>query len=300
MPGKLFCGGMGMFIQEWNFFTGEKLEPPEINWDEEDRYAIIAFLLMSLGGKFENGGMIRFDDLFGLGEGGEGKMETDEGEEDPETRKKRETRDAVVRECGKFLAGLDDEERYDVVQDEIDKFIEGKGGSYGCAIGGGYGSFRLDGGPWRLWDLVRLTAFDGDYQEGKRRLLKHLARKWNIDPQTLPALESSAKRFREIGNERRELEESDTPYREAKARLAALEGEERELWRELKKHGIAGGLNEPVEEDGEDDEEEEPDLGERIADGICEGIDEFTNTVGECIEGLGSFIAETIEKVTGQ
>jgi hypothetical protein len=324
---------MGMHIQERGFFSGEKFDPPKINWDEEDRYAIIAFLLMSLNGKPENAGMIRFDDLFGLGGDAEGAAEADAGEEeeDTETRQKRETRNAIERECGKFLAGLDDEERYDAVQDEIDKFIEGNDGVYGCAIGGGYGPGKLDGGPYRLWDMALLVVFDKDYPGSKRRLLKHLARKWNIDPQTLPMLESTARRFRETGKERRELEESGMSYREVKARLAALEQEEGELWRELKKHGIAenretsafvamhinrinswraiSGLQ-PIQADlneleelaanEDEDEEEEPDLGEKIADSICEGIDEFTNTVGECIEGLGSFIAESIETVTSR
>jgi hypothetical protein len=230
----------------------------------------------------------------------------------------------VVRECEKFLEGLGDDERYDVIQDEIDKFIEGEdGNNLKCTIGGSYGTFglmaargRLEGGNYRLWDMVKLAVFDDGYGGNKRRLLKHLARKWDINGSVLPALEDAAKTLAAIVRERRSLAESDRPFREVGALLAGLDGREKEAWQKLKELGIdkdrdisaigelwrgitdatllAAGLFNPdlkdalekanEEDDGSEDEEdgeeyEEPGLGDKIADGVCAGIEKVTDII---------------------
>jgi hypothetical protein len=234
-----------MHLKEENPFSGEIYEPPKIHWDEEDKYAIIAFLLLSIDKKADKDGMVRLDDLFGLND------TTPEPEEciRPSERKKNlEIRDTVVRECEKFLDAVGGGERYDIIQDEIDKFIEGKDGeNVQCAIGGSYGTFgssslygqhRLDGGNYRLWELVKLVVSDADYQGNKRRLLRHLSRKWNIDGSVLPVLEDAAKTLPAISWEQRELTESDKSFREVTNLLAELETREKEVWKALYALGI--------------------------------------------------------------
>jgi hypothetical protein len=210
----------------------------------------------------------------------------------------------VVRECERFLDSLPDDERYDAVQDEIDNFIEGKDGrNLKCAIGGSYETFdsgysallqvysafgrcdKLEGGNCRLWDLVRLVVFDGDYNGNKRRLLKHLARKWDIDGSVLPRMEDAAKTLAAIERERRELSESDRPFREVTALLLELETREKEIWGSLEKLGIVKACVEE-KEDEEEYDYEEPSIGDKVADGICSGIETVTNILCAPFEWL--------------
>jgi hypothetical protein len=240
MPGKIQRWRNIMYLNNGNFITGETYDPPRIEWHEQDKYAIIGFLLLNLDKKADKDGMVRFDDLFGLNEA------VPEGEEeDDNAKEQRETRDAVIRECEKFLARLNDAERYDIILDEIDRFIEGEDGyNSTCAIGGSYATFggastKLTGGAYVLWDMVKLVLNDIDYNGGKKRLLKHLARKWDIDPAVLPQLETTAKNLAGIARERTEIKVGDRPYREVVEVLARLDAEETEAWIPLKKLGIA-------------------------------------------------------------
>jgi hypothetical protein len=212
---------------------GKPYDNPKIKWHEEDKYAIIAFLRLSIDKKADKDGMVRLDDLFDLNE----TASEPAGEE---------TKDTIISECEMFLAGLEDDERYDIIQDEIDKFIEGKDGDNAqCTIGDSYRTFgsssrqnRFYDGKYRLWELVKLVVSDADYQGNKRRLLKHLSRKWDIDGSVLPALEDAAKTLSAISRERRELTESDKSFREVTNLLAELETREKETWKALYAIGI--------------------------------------------------------------
>jgi hypothetical protein len=312
-----------MYREERDFLSGETYDKPKIYWEEDDKYAVIAFLLLSVDKTAGEGGKVRLDSLFGLDE----TAPESEGGESTETAKKREARDAAVRECEKFLGSLRDDERYDAVQDEIDKLIEGEDGhNLKCAIGDSYVTFgmtaggKLEGGNYRLWDMVKLAVSDDDYCGNKRRLLKHLARKWDIDGTVLPALEDAAKTLAAVTREWQPLAESDRPFREVMALLAELEAREKGAWKKLKKLGVykdrsvsalgeawrglansAAGLaglldpdfkagpgeesddDEEGSEDSEDiegwEEYEEPGIGEKIADGVCFGIEKITDVL---------------------
>jgi hypothetical protein len=268
----------------------EPYDRPKIQWHEEDKYAIIAFLLLSIDKKVDKDGMVRLDDLFGLNDT---TPEPEEYIRPSEKKKNMEIRDAVVRECEKFLDAVGGDERYDIIQDEIDKFIEGDDGdNVQCTIGGSYRTFsltgqnRLDGGNYRLWDLVKLVVSDADYQGNKRRLLKHLVRKWDIDGSVLPALEDAAKTLSAISRERRELTESDKPFREVTNRLAELETQEKEVWKALYALGISedrdtSAIAESLQRLGVTaeslEEDEESGIGDKLADGICSGIVKVTD-----------------------
>jgi hypothetical protein len=311
-----------MYCNERDLLFGTVYDPPKILWDEADKYAIIAYLLLSLDKKADKDGMVRFDDLFGLDE-----TVPDDGEE-AGPNEKQEARDAIIRECDKFLAGLDEDSRYDCVADEIDRFIDGED-NYPCNIGGSYTTFgsshnqnRLDSASYRLWDLVLLVVYDADYEGNKKRLLKHLSRKWGIEQAVLSQLESAAKALADIEKERESVKKSDRPYREVCQVLAELENREKETWKILKKMGIAEDRNvstfaslhsalinsslklaglkpdftvdlneidEETDEDDEDDGYEEPDIGDKIAEGIlnvADGISNVINDLAMKISGL--------------
>lgn len=230
-----------MYLQEKSIFGDEIFDRPVINWEEQEKYAIIAFLLLSLDKKADHEGKVRFDDLFGLNETGHEEGE----EENTEAGAKQEARDAIIRECERFLDSLDENERYDAIADEIDRFIEGDNSRYSvCNIGGSYGTWgsansgKLSGGINALWNMVRFAISGADYSASQKRLLKHLARKWDVEASMFPVLENAAKRFPEIARKRKELSESNLPHNEVLAILAGLDTEEAELWKHLKRHGV--------------------------------------------------------------
>jgi hypothetical protein len=320
-----------VFAEEMSLMTGETHEQPAIHWDGEDKYAIIAFLLLSLDKKADENGMVRFDGLFGLNDATP-ENEEDRGD-DADSRKKRETRDAIVRECEAFLDRLDADERYDAIVDEIDRFIQGEDATFSkCAIGGSYRTFgggrngKLDGNAHRLYELVKLVIADTGYSGSKRRLLKHLARKWDLDPSALPVLENAARLLPETARKRQELSDSDLPHREVAAKLAELDAEEQETGKQLKSLGIAetlaasayiasqyGILNslralngeEPVRPDINEigvmadggEEDAEPGFGEKVLEGIGDGICAGIETVTRMICAPFDFLAEKISRL---
>jgi len=70
------------------------------------------------------------------------------------------------------------------------------------------------------------------------RLLKHLARKWDIDKSVLTILATSAESLNEIGWKRSEIQNSKMPYNEAVSALAELDDREKSVWEELGKLNI--------------------------------------------------------------
>jgi hypothetical protein len=288
-----------MYLEEIHLFSDKMHETPKIHWDEDDKYAIIGFLLMSIDKKADEEGKARLDDLFGLNETA---PKPEGGESGESNEEKKKARDMVVRECEKFLAGLDDGDRYDCIMDAIDKFIEGEDGrNLQCVIGDSYGTLgaagrnKLEGAVYRLWDLTKLVVFDADYLGNKKRLLKHLARKWDIESSVLPVLENAAKTLAAIKQERQELVESDKPYRGVTAALAGLEAREKETWRQLEKLGVYeddaenGGYNQFDEEDIAEDDENEYDGYSRfdeIVARISDGASSFLNQIADGLENF--------------
>jgi hypothetical protein len=55
-----------MYLEERNLLTGKTYDAPKIHWNGEDKYAIIAFLLMSIDKTADVNRKVRLDDLFGL------------------------------------------------------------------------------------------------------------------------------------------------------------------------------------------------------------------------------------------
>ncbi|WP_198429882.1 hypothetical protein [Treponema primitia] len=301
-----------------DILTGKTLDNPQILWDEEDKYAIIIYLLLSLEKKAGKDELARFDDLFGLTSTKPEETAIDEDENVNKLEGLAESRETIIRECEKFLAELDEASRYDCIVDEIDRFIEG-GADHDstCVIGSSYANFgkdnKLDGGAYWLFDLVKLVIADADYSGNKKRLIKHLARKWNVEATVLTMLEKSAKTFLSIRKARAEIEASDKPYHEAVKLLNALDIAEKEAWRELNNAGVAKDKktsayvaaqnrvseaienltgkpmdrlkpNDTGEVSEEDDDDEEPDFWDEVADKAVSGIQWFFGGIADAIE----------------
>ncbi|MDR0442147.1 MAG: hypothetical protein LBH44_01910 [Treponema sp.] len=269
---------------------------PNIVWDIDDRYAIIAFLLMSVDKKPDTMSMKKLDTFMGI-------APVEKGSDTEENDKLQAVRNAVVRECGVFLDSLDRNDSYcDSLMDEIDCIIDGDDN---CGIGGGHSvgllddePIKLPGGVHFLFDYIGLILNEGSYSENQKRILRHLARKWKINTSALPVLESSVKSLNEINEKRTGISDSDMPYREAVPALSDLEKEEQAVWGKLKEFGITNeraidaenyniGKNfakalfpfHPLLKDKNDckDEDDEEDakeytLSDKIGDTIVDGI----------------------------
>jgi len=296
-----------MFLRDFDVFAGEKIESPEIIWEKNDRYAIIAFLLLSVDGKMNDENLKKFDAFM---DAGRVKTKNNDEEED-ENSALPAVRDLIIREGGIFLDSLEQDESYcDYVLDEIDRIING---NEKCNIGNGYMPWgrttrhkELPGAAYILFDYVRLRDSGNGYSKNQKRIIKHLAQKWDVDKSVLTILKDSAKTLDEICKKRDEIENSDMPHREAVSALSGLNAGEKAVWKKLNDLNIAkdratsayvthtnavadaiarlGG--EPTwvrikdeDEPDEEEEEEEESLSDKIGDGIVEGIQKVTDII---------------------
>jgi hypothetical protein len=287
-----------MYINDEEVGIGDSPKKPEIKWNAMDRYAIIAFLLKSIDKNAGKDGLVRFDDLFGLKEKEMDK--TDPGYEANVDEKNEliKARDTIISECEKFIATLYFDNRYDCIVEEIDRFIEG-GTEYDstCVIGSSYGSCdsaeflktaadRLIGDTDCLFPLVKFVIDDADYDGNKRRLLKHIARKWNLANTVLPEIEDIARKLSLIEKEQREAKSSDKPYPEVIEILAALEEQEKAVWEEFQKlSGSTTGDEMSFETEAEDDDEES-NCWEKATESICEGIQSIFGGISDGLNDL--------------
>jgi hypothetical protein len=297
-----------MFLRDFDVFAGEKIDSPEIIWEKNDRYAIIAFLLLSVDGKMNDENLKKFDAFM---DANQVKTKNNDEEED-ENSALPAVRDIIIREGGIFLDSLERDESYcDYVMDEIDRIIDG---NEKCNIGNGYMPWgrttrhkELPGAAYILFEYVKLQDSGNDYSKNQKRIIKHLAQKWDVDRSVLTLLKDSAKTLDEISKKRHEIENSDMPYREAVSALSGLNAEEKAVWKKLNDLNIAkdratsayvthanavadaiarlGGEptwvrirdeDEPYEEE---EEEEEESLSDKIGDGIVEGIQKVTDII---------------------
>ena len=168
-------------MKDFDYTTMETVDPPQIIWDKNDRFAIVAFLLLSVDRQINADSLKKIDEFMGLGEQ---KAVNSEEETDDNYSMLLAVREAVIREGNAFLESIEnDEDRYDCIIDELNRVFEG---SDVCSIGDGYSASsaknrnNLDGAAYWLFDCLKLVVFDDDYSGNKKRFLKYLARKWNI------------------------------------------------------------------------------------------------------------------------
>jgi hypothetical protein len=228
---------------------------------ESSKKTAVLWLLLSIDKKLEKDQTYRLDDLFGLSQ-----AEPEDGEDEEEAKEEwRETKAKITGALNRFLDsldGLDANERYDAIADEIDKFAEDTDVSF-------------------LWSLVRLVYQDDDYAGNKRRVLRHLCRKLGLDSTVLPALENAAKTLAEVKKEREELTASDRPYREVAAALSGLDLKEKETLDSLGELGVG------MSELSGDDEGGEVSYGEdNIVDKVGDAVVEIIRGVADGVEGI--------------
>jgi hypothetical protein len=90
-----------------------------------------------------------------------------------------------------------------------------------------------------LFEYVKLLDSDSGCSKNQKRLLKHLAQKWDVDKSVLAVIEEYAKTLGEICKRRHEIENSDMPHREAVSALSGLETEQKAVWKKLNALNIA-------------------------------------------------------------
>ena len=240
-----------MYYEDLYDDSGEENDSPKVFWDNADRYAIIAFLLLSVDGKMSDDDLKKLDAFIGTDE-----VEAEDIDECPRYglfRKRAykpapkkttacrsfnnmeelpSTKDVIIREGGAFLDSLDPEERDDCIIDEIDRVIKG---SKKCGIGDGYDSEgdALPGTAYTIFNFIKWMYPGKGCSKNQKRILKHLARKWDVDKSLLPVLENSVKLLDEIDRKRVEIKDSDMPHREAVSALAELNAREKAVQEEL-------------------------------------------------------------------
>ena len=282
---------------------------PTIIWDRKSRYAIIAFLIMSINGKMGAESLKKLDVFMGIIEE-EVDSFNDEEDDDSKLQLLIEMREAIIQEGNTFLDSISQEENHhDFLINELDCLIDGCGK---CYIGSGYAlnsknnkPIIIKGDASRLYEYLDLVIFD-DYSIGQRRFLQRLAHKWAIDKSVLPVLENAAKNLSEINMKRHDIQNRDMSYREAVNALAELDEHEKVIWDKLKKMGINKGYrtsyketyasaiaaisnwtdNPITEDEAMDDMEDEYTITDRIGDGIVGGIMKFGELVSAPFEWL--------------
>ena len=214
-------------------------------WDT-DRYAIIAFLLLSVDEIIGADGLEKLGRFMGIAETKTG------GDADNRLAGLRAARDEIVRQGNAFLENIDgDDVRYDCVTEELDNVIDGNenlgiAGRWwwlmpGHAPGETAAFGKLEGSADRLFHYLRLVFFDEDYRGGnKKRFLKYLAKKWGIRKSILPTLEDCARSLDGINRRRFEIGDSDMPHREAVAVLAGLDAREESIRQKLGELRVMG------------------------------------------------------------
>jgi hypothetical protein len=261
----------------WRYIMDDEDDEDEDFEDDEDietdgtfdraelsRQAAVVWLLLSIDKKLDPDKLYRLDELFGLSED---KLEK---EDKGALEEWREMKALAAETCGRFLAsleGLDANERYDAIVDEIDKYAENADVSF-------------------LWGLVRVACGNDDYAGNKRRILKRLCRRLGLDNTVLPALETAAKALANTKKDREDLVVSDKPYREVAAAIAALDIKEKETRDSLEKLGVVmPEISEEDDESGEDSCVTES-FGDKVGDAVVDIIVGVTDGITGVIDGF--------------
>jgi hypothetical protein len=178
--GKCSCGGFlpfredSMYVEYRNPDTGEPYKHPRVEWKPDNRDDKIAYLLMAVEKKPASKARQYFEYV------------------------RANVNSVIVKgEYDKFLNSLKDgEARYEAIVDKIDRYIDGRkpnDDADNTCYEEGYIGNTDD-----FWDLVKVAHADFDYTNNKKRLLNHIAQKWNINKTIIPKLENIAKSIFEL------------------------------------------------------------------------------------------------------
>jgi hypothetical protein len=190
-------------------------------------------------------------------------------------KERSKQRDEAIGECDKFLSCIkDDSERYDIITDEIDKIA--------CE--------DYCGNTETIWTLVRLVIDDSDYNGNKKRLLKHLARKWDVKTETLTQLENAARELSGIRKSREDLKASDKPYKEVAPELAKLNSREQEILATV--YALWDGTADKDDSETCDEDYQEEGILDKIGDGVVDVIHGVTDGITGVIDGFTNAVMD--------
>jgi hypothetical protein len=209
--------------------------PPQIIWERDEQYAIVAFLLLSIEGKMSDDKLKKFDAFMGISQL-EANSSNPDWDDDKLLDKLRTIRDTIIREGSVFLDSLEQDESYcDNVMDEIDRIIEETVITRRVPEEALCWPYLRIGKKQRgvLFNYFRMIRSDNGYSKNQKRLLRHLAQKWKVDKSALTVLENSAKSLDEIDEKRDEIQNGDMPHRGAVSTLTKLDAKEIAVWAEL-------------------------------------------------------------------
>ena len=282
-----------MYLKEKDDVTGEALTPPIVIWESNDRYAIIAFLLLSVDKKMEADGLKKLNAFMGIDAAGTGgskslgafmgihtlETESTGDEADGNLQKLRKTQEQIICKGEAFLESLgQDENRCDCIISEIDCIIDSDTKCFNVYVDLLMHENKIlaRNAYWPLLSYLNLVVHDDGYTGNQKRVIRHLARKWRISRQELSILENSAKSLGSISRKRDGIQSSDMRYKEAVSALAALDAEEEAVWNTLNKLGIEKtdtAENHIIDENTQHAQDTGSGLWDRIVDHTCEGID---------------------------
>lgn len=123
-------------------------------------------------------------------------------------------RDELVSYCKAHLDSISvDDERYDVIQEEIDLVLNDTVTDVN------------DGVVPRLlvWNMLSLAHCDDDYSENENRLISHVARVLSIDKSVFVEMKQLISTADSVRKEQEQLELSDRPYSEVRLLIDEIE-----------------------------------------------------------------------------
>lgn len=116
-----------------------------------------------------------------------------------------EVKDTVISECNAVLSSISkDENRYDIIIENLDKALSEKADSD-------------ENGIWPrylLWNMLAIAYSDNDFSEDEKRFTDHTARMLNIDKSVYTEMIQYISTAIAVQKELEELETSDRPYSE--------------------------------------------------------------------------------------
>jgi hypothetical protein len=302
------------------------------NWGSDEKIAAIFYYYLSLGNDSAEEKVARFSELFDVKKSVEGYLNTmgllDQGETVPDDddevdrflRKKlpktevlehfciafdkfAEVKDEVIRMCEETLAGFADEERYELIVDEIDR-LRGV-----AAHSGLWNDFPL---WWQtltnsgtldlnvreyLWAFVFASVEKGELSDAQRKFLRHFCRVVGLDKDVLNAMEGVAKQFVTIGKNRKDAKTGTRPYAEVVAELAALDTDEAVAHQTLSTLlGLDSG-NAGEESDGDSTESSDEKIYEPWADEDSSVIEKLAGATMNVLDGIADGLSEFAGKL---
>lgn len=121
-------------------------------------------------------------------------------------------KDEIIKECNERLTHLaDDQDYYDILQEYVDSIIDSSS------------STDIVVPSFVIWNLFAVAYNEQELDEDELRLIRHIARKMNMDKSIYLELESYMKTMVDLESELSLLNASSSPYSEIRPRVDEVE-----------------------------------------------------------------------------